>query len=604
MKKFSSMKYKLSLLTGYQWLWIAMLFTGIGEVQSKTIAFTLHVFHDADLLATDAQCSLVCNSPFPSSPLDAAVNQNCEAEITADMILEDPSACPGPKFLEVRSLSGGLIVSGSEPVTVPQFFLGNTLGVTVIDVNSGNQCTGYIRLIDGLQPIFYQGCPDVTISCTDNPSPSYSGYPHVTDNCDQDLTLTYIQSQTTPDCSTLSPYFSVITRTWTVTDDFNNQNACTQKIYLLKETMQDLLFPGTHAQSCSNTSTHPNITGWPTINGNPITGDNCCFFVSWSDQVIPSCGNSYTIYRTWIVFLSSTFELQTGLQLIYVLDTVPPDINCQPLITIVSENNQCTASFSLQEATAVDNCSAPDDLVLSVNTSFGGNGTGPFFDIPGGSFTVTYTAQDECGNIGTCQTTLHIECQPLVDICAIIDQLIAEINAAAGINNGIKNALSTQLDNVAASFENGNENAAVNRLTATLNFLNAQSGNQIPAHLASAWAGVITDVLVAIADGRADCDSPGSASAGYALGAGTTEAEPHSMALFPNPTTGELHIPLPHSNAYIQVFNSLGQLMLELQAAVGTERLDLSGWAHGMYWVRVRVEGLEEEMLGRVILKK
>jgi hypothetical protein len=377
------------------------------------------------------------------------VNQNCEAEITADMILENSLACPGPKFLEIRTLSGDLVVSGVEPVTVPQVFLGQTLGATVVDVDSGDQCTGYIRLIDELEPTFL-GCPDVTMTCTEDSSPIYTGYPDVMDNCDQNVTITYVQSQTAPDCSTLSPYFSIITRIWTATDDFNNQNTCTQKIYLLNPTMQDLLFPGTLTQSCSNSATHPDITGWPTINGNPITGDDCCFSVLWSDQIIPTCGNSYQIARTWVVVLSST-EVQTAVQVIYVTDTLPPDISCQPLITIISENNPCTASFSLPEPAASDNCSAPEDLILSVNTSFGGNGTGPYFDIPVGSYTVTYTAQDECGNIGTCQTALHIECQPLVDLCPT---LVLQPDAAQG------------KDAPVTSYAPGNNYAANGQLTA------------------------------------------------------------------------------------------------------------------------------------------
>ena len=82
-------------------------------------------------------------------------------------------------------------------------------------------------------------------------------------------------------------------------------------------------------------------------------------------------------------------------------------------------------------------------------------------------------------------------------------------------------------------------------------------------------------------------------------------SEESAISIFPNPTTGELQISFSGESAYIQLFNSLGQLMLERRAAGGAERLDLSRLSDGVYWVRVYVEGAEEEeMIGKVVLKK
>ena len=255
-------------------------------VCASLLMLLLHVWGGA---ALHAQCTLVCNNPLPSAPLNAAVDENCEAVLTADMILEDPGACPGIKILEVRTLAGFLIVSGPEPVVVPSSYLGNTLGVTVIDANTWNECTGYLKANDNLPPLFLS-CPDVVVNCIESTDPSYVGYPEVEDNCDADVTLTYSQTQTGPDCSTPSPYLGSITRVWIATDNFNNQSTCTQTIFLEKAVMGDVVFPGTVTQDCNNPNTNPAITGFPSIEGIPIVSGNICMFsASYQDVTVYTC---------------------------------------------------------------------------------------------------------------------------------------------------------------------------------------------------------------------------------------------------------------------------------------------------------------------------
>jgi hypothetical protein len=371
----------------------------------------------------NAQCTLVCNSPFPSSPLDAAVDQNCEAVITADMVLEDQSACPGPKTLEARTLSGFLIVSGPEPITIPGFYLGNVIGVTVIDDNTWNQCTGYLRLTDGLEPFFIT-CPNIEVSCAANTDPSVVGYPVVDDNCDSDLTITYTETQTNPDCSSPSPYISIITRTWIATDDFNNTETCTQTISLLKADIDDVDFPPNVSLSCEAPNTNPNATGWPAIDGTPIQPGNVCMFsASYTDVIVysnPPATSTYTILRTWTVIdgCSSPNIVETHVQQISVADNAGPAISCLPVINVGTNSNTCTGTFILPAATVSDNCTPNGNITVSVVGTFGGSGLGPHYDIPAGTYTVTYTAVDQSGNVTNCQSTLVIaDDDPPVAIC-------------------------------------------------------------------------------------------------------------------------------------------------------------------------------------------
>ena len=371
----------------------------------------LYLFVGTNML--NAQCTLVCNNPLPSAPLAVSVDENCQAVLTADMVLEDPGACPGIKILEVRTLSGFLIVEGPEPVVVPNAYLGNTIGVTVIDANTWNECTGYMHLTDELDP-FFISCPDIVVSCIANTDPSVIGYPIADDNCDTDVTLTYSQTQTGPDCSTPSPYVGTITRTWIATDNFNNQGTCTQIIYLEKATMAEVVFPPTVTQDCENPNTLPAVTGIPSIDGVPIVSGNICMFsASYSDAIIYTCApatHSYTIIRTWTVVdgCSAPNVVKMQAQNINVVDDTGPSINCQQSITVGTNSDECTGTVFLPPAPAFDNCSDPGDINISVGTSYGGMGLGPHFGVPAGSYTVTYTAIDECGNVSTCVSTLQI----------------------------------------------------------------------------------------------------------------------------------------------------------------------------------------------------
>ena len=374
------------------------------------------------LIRLNAQCTLVCNSPFPSSPLEAGVDQNCEAVLTADHILEDPGSCPGPKILEVRTLAGNLIVSGPEPVTVPGNYLGSTLGVTVIDANTWNQCTGYIHIGDNLEPMFVS-CPNIEVSCNASTDPEDVGYPVVTDNCDSDVSLNYSETQTNPDCSTPSPYISVITRTWIATDNFGNPNSCTQTISLLKASIEDVEFPANVTQDCDNPNTSPNVTGRPAINGVPIMNGNICMFAaSYSDVVVYTCPpatHSYTIIRTWTVIddCSTPNQIETHQQNINVVDDTGPTLICQPAITVGTNGSTCTANVILPNATATDNCSLSSDIDVTISVSFGGTGN-THYNVPVGTHVVTYTGMDECGNISTCVSLLNIvDDDPPVAVC-------------------------------------------------------------------------------------------------------------------------------------------------------------------------------------------
>ncbi len=80
------------------------------------------------------------------------------------------------------------------------------------------------------------------------------------------------------------------------------------------------------------------------------------------------------------------------------------------------------------------------------------------------------------------------------------------------------------------------------------------------------------------------------------------------LTLFPNPTTGVVVLQLNghlSKQATIRVSNSLGQVLLErhsTSAGNTPERLDLSRFGNGVYWVHVRLEDSRQEFVRRVVV--
>ena len=106
------------------------------------------------------QCVLACNNDVQVS-LDGA----CEAEITFDMVLEDPNLLdPDCYTVEVLTLNDVLIPTS--PI-VTGSFIGQTLKVRVLN-SENNSCWGLIHIEDKLRPIL--NCfEDITVSCNEEP---------------------------------------------------------------------------------------------------------------------------------------------------------------------------------------------------------------------------------------------------------------------------------------------------------------------------------------------------------------------------------------------------------------------------------------------------
>ena len=130
---------------------------------------------------SQAQCALACNKYTQVS-----VDENCEAEVTADMILNaQQTICPNGQY-EVTVSHHGRPIPTSPVVTCSE--VGLTLEVMIRDTRSGNSCWGEITVEDKLDPVIE--CGSDTLFCYQ--MPKYTG-PIITDNCTKAAIISQIQ---------------------------------------------------------------------------------------------------------------------------------------------------------------------------------------------------------------------------------------------------------------------------------------------------------------------------------------------------------------------------------------------------------------------------
>ncbi|MCC6460432.1 MAG: hypothetical protein IT260_08170 [Saprospiraceae bacterium] len=143
----------------------------------------------------------------------------------------------------------------------------------------------------------------------------------------------------------------------------------------------------------------------PATTGNPVVTDNCQVAgTSFADIRIPgSCPGNFTINRTWRAVDASS-NTATCLQVIKVQDIKAPVVTCPPNITVTCN----TTPDSTGVATALDNCDPSPVLSFADGVP---TGDCDWFC----TFQRTWTAVDNCNNVGTCAQVITKNTLPLIE---------------------------------------------------------------------------------------------------------------------------------------------------------------------------------------------
>jgi len=412
-----------------------------------TIAFALP---SGDVLG---QCALVCKGS-----INVALDSSGTATITPPMLLQSSNGCSNDFEIEVVDTAGnsyGNVVDAS--------LIGQPATATITHPLSGNSCSTAITVSDNMPPVMVCGSDTSFIWC--NTPPDSLEAPAVSDNVSvpDSITLEFVDVFTGLECFdsvSNTPVAAQFVRTWTATDENANSASCVQLFYLKRATLDLVVFPqhrdGVQMPALECAVDDPNnfeITGQPMVEGFVLDNTTSCELItSHTDQSIPICGGAEKIIRTWMIFDLCTEDFRVFSQIIKVNDTTAPEITCPANAVFATYATSCTAQVLLPAATATDACSgATITPVWSLGTGYG-----PFNNVPVGSYDVTYTAKDGCGNSSPCQilVTVKDEKKPTA-ICENIVTVALEEDGTALI--------------FAESFDNGSyDNCGIGQYLVTL----------------------------------------------------------------------------------------------------------------------------------------
>ncbi len=390
----------------------SLVWMKISSFSAPLVLMCLMALCVGSLHAQTVGCNLACNNS-----LNLALDENCTATITPDMVLEGEDAdCPTDLSV-VLQMPDGTPLSPAN-VVGPQH-IGVTLTV-VVSSDAGDNCWGYLTPEDKVAPEIE--CPaesdfwcfelDGILDGSIN-----AGTPVASDACGN-VELTYEDDLfDAGDCED-----SQITRTWTATDESGNTATCEQIINIIVPSVTDVDFPDDLTLECgadTDPEDLPNADDYPAVDGYDIAFNACNLAATYEDQQVDICTNSYKVLRQWRVIDWCGNEVATETQIIKVLDTTAPVISCPDDFTVSTGYYSCDASLALPQPDLSDACnSATYTAASSAGTISGSNGNYSISDLPLGTHTITYTAEDECGNTSECSYEITVEDQvPPYAVC-------------------------------------------------------------------------------------------------------------------------------------------------------------------------------------------
>ena len=393
--------------------------------------------------------AIVCDNQ-----VNVSLSENCDAVITADLILEGTL---DPAIVYTLDIEG---VVGTT-VTAPGIYR-----VTVTEANNNNNsCWGLILVEDKLPPVITCPCdPNNPIPGEDCALPILCedfgdigglvvAEPTISDNClsADDFDLTFVDEVNGQDCSA-----SIVTRRWTFSNAQGDTYSCVSRYSIEPISVGNIItppnnsvllecgvgnspeevfqfvfdnFPPCLLPSCLDPddamhddaieaydrerTAAANRAAFPTINGMPLNGVICNTLTSFSDTVLPICSSepgcdgNVKVVREWSIFdwcnpLTPPLRFS---QVVEAADNTPPSIDAEGFTRSVDPWG-CTTRVVFPSPTKLsDNCTANVSYVVT------GSGSTDAFDVvfdpaigfyvedlPVGQHTFFYNAFDCCDN--------------------------------------------------------------------------------------------------------------------------------------------------------------------------------------------------------------
>ncbi|MDQ3141359.1 MAG: cohesin domain-containing protein [Bacteroidota bacterium] len=369
-----------------------------------------------------SQCSLACNGL-----VQVSLDQNCQATITAAMILNDTfTLCPGGNYV-VTVLQYKKPIPTSPVVT--GFYAGQTLQVEIKDTRSGNKCWGDLKIEDKLPPIIE--CGRDTIPCF------YAStfVPIAYDGCELDTVILINEIIRPYECH--PDFVKQIVRTYIARDIYGNTSTpCNDTIELKRFDTARVICPKdwTIANNCpisckdisykrikldKNGHPHPDYTGtpryWDTISRFPVVTDTvsiwpvkdiyCNIGVTYEDIDLGTISCVRKIMRLWTMreWHCRGEIVRVCIQILEIADREAPFVHCGYNFQVTTDGGyRCEATVTLPPAIVFDSCLS----TIRVDVVYPGgillNKNGGTVTLPVGENVIWYRAYDKCYNVDSC----------------------------------------------------------------------------------------------------------------------------------------------------------------------------------------------------------
>ncbi len=292
----------------------------------------------------------------------------------------------------------------------------NTVQLKIKD-GSGNRdsCVATINVIDNTAPV--ANCAALTNidlnAAGQNVFVASSLNGATTDNCSSNLNymISVDGSAFTNTFTFNCAHLGARTLVLKATDGGGNTSTCTKVVTVRDVTAPTFTVPANKTVKCYE-SVAPSSTGdfsglTDVCDPNPS--------INFVDAVVPGCGGSKTITRTWTA-TDISMNTRTASQVISVVDDLKPSFTLPAVVSLNTDNaNTCVAPYvaSVSATTLKDSCTSFGDLVVTYTVDYPSPAFG-YIDLvtpttgttiptlngayPIGTTLITWVAKDQCGN--------------------------------------------------------------------------------------------------------------------------------------------------------------------------------------------------------------
>ncbi|MEZ4797819.1 MAG: T9SS type A sorting domain-containing protein [Flavobacteriaceae bacterium] len=265
---------------------------------------------------------------------------------------------------------------------------------------AGNSVLGTqeITVVDTTAPMIHGVDDDAKIEC---PAEPMFSEPTATDNCDEDVTITFVDDDKRDECG-----LGEVTRTWTATDNCGNYSQASQTI-----TVEDNEAPTIEGVEDDYTVECPEDLVW----SDPSAKDTCDAEPELryeESSNLDECGLG-TVTRTWYA-TDCAGNMSSDTQTITIVDTTAPEIEgVEDDYTV-----ECPEELVWSEPTAKDACDAEPGLDFEDTYNLDNCGLG--------TITRTWTATDCAGNMSSDSQTITIVDTTAPEIVGVEDDYTVE----------------------------------------------------------------------------------------------------------------------------------------------------------------------------------